>query len=351
MGDIRELERADLPAVMALLRANLSGYSLTEGTLAAATLDDGWRDDELPSLVAVEDGEVIGFIRSQVRRMQFDGQAIRGVCLSDLVVSDSHRRGAPGALLLGRLLSGPQDVTWSDSATDLVVRAWQTFGGHLDHARAADFMIVLRPATWITRIVAARARGNAVNRTLMPVGAVPVHAAGRWITGAATTEPEPGFTGETADAETIAAELPAISRRRRVGVDWDQPQLERTFEQIESLNGDLTVRLVRRGGKAVGWYAALIRSGGTSRVLHLAAPERTVDPVLADLIDHAATAGSAVLSGRAEPHLEAPLRKRHAALGFAWQPVIRARDPELAAALSTGASLLTRLDGELSAVH
>jgi hypothetical protein len=86
-------------------------------------------------------------------------------------------------------------------------------------------------------------------------------------------------------------------------------------------------------------------------VLHLAAPERAVDGVLADLIDHASAAGSAVLTGRAEPHLEEPLRKRLAALGFAWQPVIRARDPELAAALSTGASLLTRRDGELSALH
>ena len=96
MAEIRELERADLPAVMTLLRANLSGFPLTEDALAAATLDDGWHDDELPSLVAVEDGEVIGFIRSQVRRMQFDGRPIRGVCLSDLVVSGEHRKGAPG---------------------------------------------------------------------------------------------------------------------------------------------------------------------------------------------------------------------------------------------------------------
>jgi hypothetical protein len=351
MGDIRELERADLPAVMALLRANLSGFSLTDDALAAATLEDGWRDDELPSLVAVEDGEVIGFIRSQVRRMQFDGRPIRGVCLSDLVVSPDHRKGAPGALLLGRMLSGPQDVTWSDSTTDMVVRAWRTFGGHVDHARAADFMLVLHPGTWIKQIVAARARRRDVGRSLMPVGALPVHAAGRWVTGREAMAREPGFVGEDADAATVAEELPAISRRLRVGVEWDRAQLERAFEQVEALNGELTVRIVRRGKGAIGWYAALIRPAGTSRVLHLAAPERAVDPVLGDLIDHASAAGSAVLSGRAEPHLEGPLRKRLAALGFAWQPVIRARDPELAAALSTGASLLTRLDGELSAVH
>jgi hypothetical protein len=351
MAEIRELERADLPAVVSLLRANLSGFALSEEALAAATLDDGWRDEELPSLVAVDDGEVIGFIRSQVRRMQFEGRAIRGVCLSDLVVADDHRKGAPGALLLGRLLSGPQDVTWSDSSTELVVRAWRTFGGHVDHARAADFMIVLRPGTWIKQIAAARARRKDVGRRLMPVGAVPVHAAGSWVTGRETPGREPGFTGEDADARAIVEALPAISRRLRIGVEWDEPQLAHTFEQIEALNGKLTVRLVRRGAGPIGWYAALVRPGDTTRVLHLAAPERAVDGVLADLIDHASAAGSAVLTGRAEPHLEEPLRKRLAALGFAWQPVIRARDPELAAALSTGASLLTRMDGELSALH
>ena len=95
MGSIRALERADLPAVIALLRANLPGSPLDLEGLAAA-LEDPWHDDEIPSLVAIEDGEVVGFIRSQVRPMSFDGQPIRGVCLSDLVVSPEHRRGAPG---------------------------------------------------------------------------------------------------------------------------------------------------------------------------------------------------------------------------------------------------------------
>jgi hypothetical protein len=351
MGDIRALERADLPAVMGLLRANLPGFPLSEAELAAAALEDGWRDDDLPSLVAVEDGEVVGFIRSQVRRMQFDGRPIRGVCLSDLVVAEEHRRGASGAMLLGRLLKGPQDVSWSDSATDFVVRAWRTFGGGVDHARAADFMLVLRPLAWLREIAVARARRQDVGRALMPVGALPAHAAGSRISGHEAPGPEPGFGGEAVDAAAIVAALPAISKRVRVMVDWDEPQLATTFRRIEALGGDLTVRLVRRGAAPVGWYAYLARPGGASRVLHLAADERAVGAVFSDLVAAATAAGSTVLTGRAEPHLERPLRERLAAIGFAWQPVIRARDPERAAALATGGSLLTRLDGELSRVH
>lgn len=351
MGDIRALERADLPAVMALLREGLPGFPLDEEGLAAAAFEDPWRDEELPSLVATESGRVVGFIRSQARPMLFDGRAVRGVCLSDLVVSPGHRRGAAGAMLLGRLLKGPQDVSWSDSATDFVVRAWRTFGGHVDHARAADFMLVLRPLRWIAAIAAARVRGRDVGRALMPVGALPAHAAGPRISGHRAPEQEPGISGEDAGPAAIAAALPAIRGRVRLMVDWDEPQLAATLRRIEALGGDLIVRLVRRGEAPIGWYACLSRRGGAARVLHLAADERAVGAVFSDLVAAAAAAGATVLTGRAEPHLERPLRERLAAVGFAWRPVIRARDPELASTLATGASLLTRLDGELSRVH
>ena len=56
--------------------------------------------------------------------------------------------------------------------------------------------------------------------------------------------------------------------------------------------------------------------------------------------------GSGALAGRLEPHLEGPLRRRLAVIGFARQPVIHVHDPEVHALLSTSSSLLTHLDGE-----
>ena len=336
---------------MRLLRTNLPGFALNEEVLETA-LDHPWADEELPSLVAVsEDGEVVGFIRSQVRRMRFDGRPIRGVCCGDLVVSPEYRKGAPGALLLGRLLSGPQDITWSDSTTDIVVRAWRAFGGSVDHARSTDFMLVLHPAKWARRIFGARIRGHRVGRDLMPVGAFPAQAVGRWISNREMPVLESGFMGQDADPNAIVEALPAISQRLRVGVEWDTEALDLTFQQIEALGGKLSTRVVHRGRSPIGWYAYVRHPVGTCRLLHLAALERSIDAVLADLVDHATAAGGTVLAGRAEPHLERPLRKRFAVLGFAWQPVIRTRDSELAAALATSASLLTRLDGELSLAH
>ena len=82
--------------------------------------------------------------------------------------------------------------------------------------------------------------------------------------------------------------------------------------------------------------------------MHLHAPIRDhdADAVLADLVAHARDQGSAVLAGRHEPQLTALLQRRLPVLGFAQRPVIHSHDSEILAAAASGASLLTRLDGE-----
>lgn len=351
MAEIRALERTDLPGVVDLLRTHLSGWSLEEDVLAAMTLEHPWHDEDLPSLVALDgSGTAIGFIGAQARRMRMLDRPIRGVCCTQLVVAPDSRAGAVGVQLLRRLLSGPQDVTWSDSATDVVVRIWQAFGGYADHARASDFMLVLRPLRWIGGVLGAAAGRQSVGRQMVPVGAFPFQAASSRITGFDDAPLPAEVTGEPAGAGDIVELLPQVSQGVNAYVDWDVAELGYVMDQVERIEGCLVRRIVRRAGRPVGWYAYLSRPGGVSRVLHLAAARRTADDVLAELIAHATSSGSAVLTGRAEPHLEAPLRRRYAALGFARQPIVRAPDPELAACLATSASLLTRLDGEVFAL-
>src|SRR5262249_50099850 len=103
---------------------------------------------------------------------------------------------------------------------------------------------------------------------------------------------------------------------------------------------------VRRDGNPVGWYAYVSRPGRASRVLCVCAPEAEAEVVVGELAEHAMEQGSAALAGRLEPHLEAPLRRRLAVIGFARQPVIQVPDPEVQALLATSSSLLTHLDGE-----
>jgi hypothetical protein len=346
---IRPFTRADVPSVAALLRAHMGGWPLDERALVGLMLEHPWADEELPSLVAVENGNrIVGYTGVQARRLRLDGRPIRGVCCTHAVVAPGDRGGATGALLLGRILSGPQALTWADSATDPVAAVYRIHGGHIDFVRACDWMLVLRPVRWLRGIVAGAVRREPVSRrTFVPVGAVPAQAAGPRLVKRAFPDRSPGVVGEDASPGTIVEHLPAIHERLRLWVDHDEDNLRHLFALVETFRPPLVSRLVRREGRPIGWYAYLLRRGGASRVLHLAALEREVDAVLGELVQHARERGSAALTGRAEPHLQVALGHRFAVLGYARQPVIRAKDPELEAVLATSKSLLTRLDGEV----
>jgi Acetyltransferase (GNAT) family len=349
MAEIRPLDRADLQAVTALLGANLPAWT-AEGQipqfLQATLFDHPWADPELPSLVAAENGKVVGFIGAQVRRFRFEDRTLRAVCASHLTVDPDHRGGAAGALLLRRLLTGGQDFTFSDTANDEMARMCLTFGGQLDHARACDWMIVLRPVRWLraltTSVIVRRGLGPAV-----PVGALPFKAVRPGGARRGIPDPQPDVRGENADAATIVEQLAELGAGFRLRADYDRQFLEYMFGQAESHFGrPLVRRLVRRGERPVGWYAYRPQRGNVARVLHMMANDRDGDAVLAELVAHAGGRDAAVIAGRLEPQLTRTLSPLQPVLGFALRPWVHCHDPEIFAALASSGSLLTRLDGE-----
>jgi hypothetical protein len=342
VAGIRALAHDDLPAVAALLRDHLGDDAPTLPFLAATLLDHPWADEETPSLVATQDGRVVGFLGVQARRLRLAGRAARGACCSHLVVAPDARATATGALLVRRCLAGPQDVTWSDSAIPIVARLWQTFGGDVDHARSCDWLLVLRPAHW----AAAIARGRRASRDLVPVGALPAHALGRRLVRRAFPQRESGVAGETATPEAIVAALGATAHGLTVHVDYDAAQLTHLLELVAATAGPVRCRLVRRDREPIGWYAYVSRPGSVSRVLHVGARLREAGAVVADLVDDARDTGAAALAGRVEPALDDPLRERFAVLGYARLPVVHARDQATRVALGTARSVLSQLDGE-----
>lgn len=353
LTSIRPFTRADLPAVTALMEERFTAWTHGESFLAQTLLDYPWADPELPSYVAVdEQEEVVGFVGVQVRRLRLDDRPLRGVCSSHLVAATDRPAGLAGAILLREVLSGPQDFTWTDSATDTVLHLWQSMGGVVDYPRCCDWMLVLRPVRWTGAIakmgVQRRAGGRmrAVASGLMPVGAFPVQAAGPRLVRRGSPHPAPNVDSETATPASIVAQLPITTRDARLWVDHDEPYLDQLLGLIESSTAPVVRRIVRRRGEPIGWYAYLRQPGGVGRVLHVAAPPTHLDAVFGELVEYARANGTSMLAGRADPHLHEPLRRRLAVLGFAGRMLIHTRDPEIRSALATSSSLLTHLDGE-----
>lgn len=346
MAQIRPLERPDLPAVAGLMADRLPDWEQDESFLAATLLDQRWGDAELPSLVAVDaDGSILGFIGGQVRRLRLDDRVLRGVCTSHLVVVEGGRAGPAGALLLRRLLSGGQDLTWTDTASEAVVKMWRTFGGHVDYARSLDWMLVQRPVRWLREMLTA-GRDESRLRTLSPARSIPLQLVGARFAPNFFPKISADVHGHDATVTEIVKSLDEVTRDVRLRVDHDEEHLDQLFAQIDTASGGLVCRLVSRGEATIGWYAYLCRPGGASRVLHLCGPNAELDSVLAELVRDASGRGTAVLTGRFEPHLREALGRRGAVMGLARGPMLHSRELDLRALLATDASLLTDLDGE-----
>jgi hypothetical protein len=265
-------------------------------------------------------------------------------------VAPEHRGGAAGALLLRHLLTAGQDLTISETVDDVVARMWRTFGGHLDGGRACDWMIVLRRVRWLGSLAGVGIRERRLGRRQVPVGAFPFQATGRHGVQREFLEPDPEVFSQDSDAATIVRHLPEITRGARLRVDYDPGFLDHLFGQVEALFGTLVRRVVRRNDQPIGWYAYLPDLYGVTRVLEISSIDREADAVLAELVSRVRASGTSVLSGRLEPHLLAPLRRRRAVLGFARQPVIHTHDAVLDAQLSSSDSLCSRLSAEWFAI-
>jgi len=353
MSDVRPLDSADIPAVADLFRAamgpenDLSRPWLGD-FLRETLLESPWADPEIPSLVATgDDGAITGFIASNVRPVVVDGKRLRSACCAHLVVDESARSRAVGPQLLGRYMSGPQDLTFTDTATEVVARMWRSFKGRMDVGRSTGWMLVLRPGPWALSLGRARVQGRRPPG-LATVPALPFHLAGTRLTG--HREPEPGPPAQT-EPLTVAGLMEhkdAILKGLRVHVDYDEAYMTWLFAQLDRLyaTSEVVRRLVRRGGKAVGWFVYVHDSGGPGRVLQIAARERDTDAVVEGLVEDARGRGVTVLTGRLEPNIVEALRRRWAVLGFEARTLLHAKEHAVLEAVSTGPTLLTRLDGE-----
>jgi hypothetical protein len=341
---IRPLEPADLGAVAALLRAHLPNPPAAdlERFLAATLFEDPWADPELPSLVAEQGGAIVGFIARQPRRMELDGEPLRAICCSHLTVAPEHRAGALAARLARACLSGPQRLTVSDSAGDVVVRLWRVLGGDVDTARACEWMLALRPARWAATGVRALAGRRGVE---LPVGSLPLQALWRRTRRRWLTPPEDIRT-EPADGAALAEHLPALTATLRLRPVADAAHLAHVLATIAATGRRLDARIVVQKGRPIGLWAWLPRPGGVAQVVALTARERCGEPVLASLARAAYDAGAMLLAGRLEPHLRDAVRPRGPALGMARMPVIHTRDDAVRAALASTASLLPKLEAE-----
>jgi GNAT superfamily N-acetyltransferase len=350
MATLRALDHDDLPAVVRLMQSHLLRRELPGGDalgfLTATTLADPWADPEIPSIVAVDDdATIVGFLACQPRRFLLGGRPVRAACISHFVVTPDARRIALAPQILRRVLAGPQEFTFSDSANEVVARLWRAMGGHVDHVRCCDWMLVLQPLHWAAKVVRGRLRDGRVRREVLPVAALPLQIGGSRLVRTAFPRVLPGVTRREATPAELANALASLPSDAQLRPDYDEAFLTALWHNIRRGGWRIICDIVIRDGGAIGAYVYALDSR-TARVLAVFARPGESATVLAVLVDDARKRGAGVLTGRLEPQMIEALAGRLAVLGFARQPIVHSRHPAVREALLRGTAVISRLDGE-----
>lgn len=350
---IRPLERDDLEQVASLYEHVARSGSRTAPPGLAAYFeefffDHPWADPEIPSLVYVDDGgRISGFLGSSVRRFVFDGRPARVGVSGQLVTEPDARSRAPGAFLMREYMNGPQDLTLTDTASEVVRRIWEGVGGETFHLACVGWVRVFRPWQF-----ASGYRGRS-ERLGAPGRARTLLAGLDTVTAGVLRRALRPSAGDAASAALTAADvvdrLPSVAQRARLRPDYDEPFLDwqlRAMGAVEA-RGELRARLVRVGGEVRGWYVYYLQNGGISQVQQVAAEERYAGEILDDLFADAHAHGAAGVQGRVEAQLRAPLAERRCLFHQSgYLSLIHSRDEGVLHAVQGGRALLTRMEGE-----
>jgi len=350
------LERGDLPGVCRLYeRVVRSGTPDPPPQLAGyferTLLDHPWVDPDIPSLVYEEpDGEIVGLLGSHVRRLRVDGRPVRMGCCGPLVAAPEASRRGVGALLMRRYLSGPQDLTITDGATDPVRRMWVGLGGQpLVHA-SIGWTKIFRPAAASVALLSHRNGRPTLTRALRFI-APPLDSAAQALMRRRTKllPARPAASAEPLTVDALLRQMGGVHRSLRLYCDYDAEYLHWLFRELEAVDvRGVPVRhlVYDRGGRVAGWYIYYLAPGGVAQVLQVAAPDGDPDLVLDHLFWHAARGGAAAVQGRLDPLMFGSLRGRRCLLSRTAWALVYCEDQNLLGLLGSAKALLTRLDGE-----
>jgi hypothetical protein len=362
MGEIRPLTHSDLYGVANLFQRVLkrSNSSASEGLveyLKTLFLEHSAIDHSIHSYVYMKpNGLIGGFIGSIPLTMESNNTRIQAAIGSSLMVDDHVNNPHVGARLLRAFLSGPQDISVGETASDATLAMWLSLRGVVLPSYSLEWFRVIRPASFVVDLLAAR---RSSLRLLSPfsrgfdafVCKPRKDERPRW-SGVSCGTPLPGgrnFIDRDVDHETMCDLVSRFTANFRIRPHWTQSELLRMLSDAtrKSEYGDATQRIVTtRDGKPVGAFIYHGRARRRGYVLQILASPGHEGAVIDRLIGHAADSGIAALQGRIQPSLLTAMLTRRCAFTHMSSTVVHARDPSLLKHFIAGEAFFNGLAGE-----
>ncbi|MER2606844.1 MAG: hypothetical protein ABTQ29_13505 [Siculibacillus sp.] len=360
MSEIRALLPEDLEGVARLFVRTFRKNTATVSPalvdyLRLHYLDAPGADPDIRPLVHLrDDGTVSGFIGVTPLPMTFAGRPLRAAVCGALMVEGHETDPLAGARLLKAFLSGPQDLSLSETANDTSVAMWTRLRGIALPAYSMDWVRVVRPSGFLLGLLASRLRWLRLARPLAAVldrlyrrrlshdrlhwSATPAHPSERLRTTVAAI-----------DRAAFAEHFRALTAHVALRPDFGDAQLDHVLTEAEAQTHRGAARFVAvaaPGGRVIGAALYHLTPGAAAHVLQIVAAPNQAGLVVDALIDHLSEAGAIAATGRTQPFLlDAMLARRIAFYPFVTT-VVHSRHDDVVAAFRAGDAMFNGLAGE-----
>jgi hypothetical protein len=307
------------------------------------------RRQGLYPLVYHEDKEVTGFLGIVPRRMVINSQPILAAISLHLMVEPCSRSRLAGVELLREVFRGPQDLTFTDTASELGQRLWEGMGGTTALPYSLYWTRPLRPSRYAISLLGRRRPFSTISCAAKPLCNLVDFLVTRIPQGQLSIAP-PQEAEEDLQPQTILNHLNEFAENGRLRPDYDLLELEWLLSRAGQRKGSGTFRkVVVRNSKhqVIGWYLYYLNPGGTSPVLQVAGRKDSIKGVLDHLFYHAWRGGAIALSGRMDPRYVQEFSDKYCVFHRRgpWT-LIHSRRPDVIQVIQRGNAFLTPLEGE-----
>ena len=309
--------------------------------------DNPWVDQDLLSwAMDGPAGDLVGFLGVMPRPLRFEGRRVRSAVTTAFMVDPALRDPRVATQLMLRVFRGPQELTWTDGATDTTKRVWTGLGGHANAGLSVKWARLYAPCR-VTLQGSEPGGGRRWRRLAMKALCPLADAVARRLPPFRPTGSE--LTSRDLEVAELVALHGDVAPTHPVFAEYDEPSVKWLIDFMSAydLRGRVALRASeRQDGTVVGWNVRYTRHGGIDDVMQLAARPGAMGLVLRDVLADAHAHGAAAVQGRLEaaviPHVwdAQCVGKRGGWMVYATE------DPALERAMAAGTVFLSPLDGE-----
>jgi len=296
----------------------------------------------------LNDGRIVGFAGIVPVDLYFLDRPIRAARLTQICV-DPEYRGLAGLNLLKDFLAGPQDLSFTDNATTIMLNLWEFCGGKRAQLYSINWTRAIRPVRFAANIVGAR-RGLASLATLMRPLAGICDSVMRNVPSSPFRQVKPETHGIQLDLARMPDALAGLISGRAIRPRYAAGPLAWHLDRAAGkvYFGEFRRVLVEdKYGRALGWYLYYQRSGHTGEVIQIAANHDTIGPVLDQLFFEAWQAGLVALNGKMDPLFMQALADRYCLFyKRSFWTLVYSKDDGLLRVFLEGKAFMSRLEGE-----